>query len=128
MKKDRSTAWPAIAALPSATMIDAMAIASGTATATTAPKTSSSTISAAGRPNCSSPFSRSCRETVVKSLLSVQVPVIATDTPYSASSAWTASITSRTSVAGSAPSASSIATRSTTALPSCDVNPLASAA
>ena len=49
----------------------------GTSAATTAPKTSSSTISAAGRPICSSPFSRSCEASSLKSWSMVNSPVIA---------------------------------------------------
>jgi hypothetical protein len=45
--------------MPSAVVIATSAINSGTMPATTVPNTSSSTISAAGRPNRSSPLSKS---------------------------------------------------------------------
>ena len=56
-----------IATSPSATMIDRIAISTGTSPANTAPKTSTRTISAAGRPNASSPVSRSFCDCLPKS-------------------------------------------------------------
>ena len=58
---------------PSATTIETIAISSGISPATTAPKTSSRMISAAGSPNWSSPFSRSSCESGLKSWSSVCV-------------------------------------------------------
>ena len=49
-KKDRWNTCPTTAAMPRETTIETTAIISGTEAATTAPNTSSSTISAAGRP------------------------------------------------------------------------------
>ena len=63
---------------PSATTIETIAISSGTSPATTAPKTSRRMMSAAGRPNLSSPFSRSSWESRLKSWSSVSSPVTAT--------------------------------------------------
>jgi len=48
-----------IATKPSATMIETIAVRSGTRPATTAPKTRRRTMSAAGSPSASSPPSRS---------------------------------------------------------------------
>jgi hypothetical protein len=70
-----------IAHSPSATTIATIAISKGISPATTAPKTSSSTISAAGSPTESSPDLRSCCERSLKSWSSVPSPVIATLKP-----------------------------------------------
>ena len=85
-KKTESENAAAIGAQsPSATTIEMIAIASGISPATTVPKTINSTISAAGRPNSSSPDLRSCWERSLKSWSSVPSPVIATLKPSSPS-------------------------------------------
>ncbi len=66
---------------PSATMIAISAITSGISPATTAPKTSSRMMNAAGRPNSSSPDLRSCCERSLKSWSSVPSPVMTTLKP-----------------------------------------------
>ena len=71
MNRLSSNAWPTTAVMPSATMIEMIAISIGIATPTSVPTTSSSTISAAGSPNCNSPLLRSLAESSVKSRSSV---------------------------------------------------------
>ena len=78
MKTESSTGCATSAVSPRATMIDTIAISNGTSPATTAPNTSRRTISAAGRPNWSSPVFRSCWESSLKSWSSVSSPVTAT--------------------------------------------------
>ncbi len=89
-KIDRSNGWASSAVRPSATTIETIAISSGTSPATTAPKTSRRMISAAGSPNCSSPFSRSSCERRLKSWSSVWSPVTETEKASSSSAASTA--------------------------------------
>jgi hypothetical protein len=67
MNTDRLNASDSTATTPSPTMIDISAIATGTRPATIDPNTSTSTSSAAGRPNASSPCSRSLCESELKS-------------------------------------------------------------
>src|SRR5438477_156874 len=66
---------------PTATRIETIAIRTGTSPAATAPKTSTSTTSAAGRPTPSSPDFRSCCERSLKSWSIVPEPVIVTRKP-----------------------------------------------
>jgi hypothetical protein len=66
-KIDSSNCWLTSAVSPSATTMDTIDIKSGMSPATTAPNTSSRMISAAGKPNLSSPFSRSSWESRLKS-------------------------------------------------------------
>ena len=75
-------------------MIDTIAISSGTSPATTVPKTSRRMISAAGRPNFSSPFWRSLSESLLESWSRVSLPVIPTSKSGSASACTTAAMTS----------------------------------
>ncbi len=77
-KTESSNCCATTAVSPSATTIETIAMSSGTSPATTAPKTSSRMMSAAGRPNFSSPFSRSSCESRLKSWSSVCSPVTAT--------------------------------------------------
>ena len=58
-------------------MIERIAISTGTSPANTAPKTSTSTMSAAGSPKASSPVSRSSCDCLPKSWFAVWSPVIA---------------------------------------------------
>ena len=87
-KNETSQAWPTIATSASAKTIETMASRIGSSDATTAPKTTSSTISAAGSPKKSSPSFRSLFERSRKSLSAVNSPVI--ETSYGPRSAcWT---------------------------------------
>ena len=86
-------------ARPSATTIAMIAIKSGMSPATTAPKTRSRMMSAAGSPNLSSPFSRSSCERRLKSWSSVSVPV--TDTANGPSSATASTFSTSVSVSPS---------------------------
>ena len=95
-KIESSHSWATSAVSPSATMIETIASTIGSAAATTAPKTSRSTRSAAGRPKRSSPFSRSLCETSLKSRLVVNSPVTATANPSRPSASCTVSIRSST--------------------------------
>ena len=61
-KTESSKTWPTSAVSARATTIETSASTSGMTPATTAPKTSRSTISAAGSPKKSSPFCRSSSE------------------------------------------------------------------
>ena len=85
-------------------MIATIAIRSGTSPATTAPKTSNRTMSAAGSPNLSSPFSRSSCERRLKSWSSVSSPV--TDTANALSSPSPSTFSTSASVSSSSTSAS----------------------
>jgi hypothetical protein len=78
VKIERLKACPSTATKASATMIDGSAMRSGSSPATTVPNTSRSTISAAGRPNWSSPERRSSSESLLKSWLTVRWPVTVT--------------------------------------------------
>ena len=62
-------------------MIEMIAISIGIAAPTSVPTTSSSTISAAGSPNCSSPLLRSLADSSVKSRSSVWLPVMCAANP-----------------------------------------------
>ena len=77
-KNETSQTWPTSATSASAKTIETIASRIGTNDATTAPKTSSSTTSAAGRPKKSSPSFRSLLESVRKSSSAVNSPVIDT--------------------------------------------------
>ena len=68
-KTESSNTWPTIAVSASATTIERSASTSGMTPATTVPKTSSRTISAAGAPKKSSPFCRSSSESVAEVLV-----------------------------------------------------------
>ncbi len=81
MNTDRLNSSESSATRPRPTRIESSAITTGTNPATRAPKTSTSTIIAAGRPKASSPFWRSLCEMLAKSLLTVWSPVIATAKP-----------------------------------------------
>ncbi len=100
-KTESSNCCARRAVSPSATTIETIAISSGISPATTAPKTSSRMISAAGKPNWSSPFSRSSCESALKSWSSVSSPVIETanavSTPASSTTATAASTSKTTS-------------------------------
>ena len=92
-KNETSQIWPTSATSASAKTIATIASRTGTSDATTAPKTSSNTISAAGRPKKSSPSFKSLFESVMRSLSAVNSPVIETSNgPRSA--CCTTSITS----------------------------------
>ena len=67
MKTESENPSEMSATSPSATMIERIAISTGTSPAKTAPKTSTRTMSAAGRPKASSPFSRSVCDCLPKS-------------------------------------------------------------
>ena len=77
-KNETSQTWPTSATSASAKTIETIASRIGTNDATTAPKTSSSTTSAAGRPKKSSPSFRSLLERLRKSSSAVNSPVIET--------------------------------------------------
>ena len=100
---ESSNCWATSAVRPSATMIETAAISSGTSPATTAPNTSSRMISAAGRPNLSSPFSRSSCESTLKSWSSVSSPVTATVKSGASSARSTASTTASVSSSSTIP-------------------------
>ncbi len=110
MKKDTEVTWPRTEEMATVTMMDKMAMIMGRNAATSAPKTRTSTIIAAGSPNFSSPLVRSDSESSVKSWSRVLVPVMSTSNAASASAATTSSITATIPVSGSSPS-----TRVTTA-------------
>jgi hypothetical protein len=76
-----SNTCPTMATRPSPTTIEIIAISSGIDAPTTVPRTSSKTINAAGRPNCSSPVLRSDSETLEKSRPAVCSPVMCTANP-----------------------------------------------
>ena len=80
-KRFSGNTCPMTAVMPSATTIEMTAIIIGIAAPTSVPITSSSTISAAGRPNCSSPLLRSLADSSVKSRLSVSPPVMCAANP-----------------------------------------------
>ena len=67
MKNDSEVTWPRTEEMATVTMMDKMAMLIGRKAATSAPKTRTSTIIAAGRPNFSSPLVRSDSESSVKS-------------------------------------------------------------
>ncbi len=77
-KTESGNACPTSASSASATTTETIAKSSGINPATTEPKTTNRTISAAGKPNPSSPFSRSSPASVSKSASSVNSPVIVT--------------------------------------------------
>ena len=77
-KNETSHTCPTIATSASATTMATIASRIGTNDATTAPKTKSSTTSAAGSPKKSSPSFRSLFESVRKSSSAVNSPVIVT--------------------------------------------------
>ena len=81
MNRFSGNAWPTTAVMPSATTIEMIAISIGIATPTSVPTTSSSTISAAGSPNCNSPLLRSLADSSVKSRSSVWLPVMCAANP-----------------------------------------------
>ena len=101
---DSGNACPTSASSASAIVIATIAISNGTSPATTEPNTISSTISAAGSPNPSSPFFRSSPASVSKSSSSVNSPVIAVSKPSRPSARCTASTTSSMSSSASRPS------------------------
>ena len=76
-----STNWPISATSARATMIESIAIVSGTSAPTSVPKTRSRMIIAAGRPNWISPFRRSSSDTLWKSRPTVNSPVMSTANP-----------------------------------------------
>ena len=135
MKKERWKTWPTTAAMPRATTIETTAIISGTKAATTAPKTSSSTISAAGRPYCSSPRARSrCEHLDEVVARRSSDPVMSTETPSRRSAAC-----DRVDDVGDADQGIGVRRRrprrcrpsrpgTRTAFPSCETSPTASAA
>jgi hypothetical protein len=67
VKIDSSNSWVSRATRPSAVTIATNAISTGTRPATIAPNTSSRMSKAAGRPNRSSPLSRSRSDSWLKS-------------------------------------------------------------
>ncbi len=93
MKIESSKLCERIATSPSAARIENIAISSGTTPATTAPKTSSRMIRAAGSPNWSSPSWRSRSESRLKSWSSTRLPATATAKSGSRSVSSTISIT-----------------------------------
>ena len=111
MKTESENPREMSATSPSATMIERIAISTGTTPATTAPKTRTRTISAAGRPNASSPVSRSFCDCWPKSWFAVWSPVMPT---------WKAPpfAFSTTCSTGAAPESLLIATEASTAWPS----------
>jgi hypothetical protein len=116
---DNSNSCASRAVSPRATTIATIAISSGMSPATTAPKTRSRMISAAGSPNLSSPFSRSSCERVLKSSSSVFSPV--TDTANAPPSSASTLSTS----ASAASSSSSRATGTIVACRSSETSPAA---
>jgi hypothetical protein len=92
-KNETSHTWPTTATSASATRIATIASRMGITDETTAPKTKSSTTSAAGSPKKSSPSFRSLLESERKSSSAVNSPVTVTSSgPRSAR--WTTAITS----------------------------------
>ena len=96
-KNETSNAWPTIAVKATAITIDSSPSSTGTRPATTAPKTSTRMISAAGSPINSSPFCRSSSESFSKSASAVREPVIETWKPSCPSSDFTRSTSGATS-------------------------------
>ena len=96
-KNDTSNAWPTSAVSATATTIESRPSTTGIRPATTAPNTSSSTISAAGRPISNSPFCRSSAESFSKSSSEVSEPVIATRKPSTPSASRTSATRGATS-------------------------------
>ena len=88
--------WATAPVRPRATTIETMARSSGSPAATSAPKTSTRMISAAGRPILSSPDLRSLWESSLRSRATVHSPVIDTLKPFRPSAASTASARSST--------------------------------
>jgi hypothetical protein len=75
---ERSVKMPTTPVSPTATRIAISAVATGMSPATTAPNTSSRTISATGSPNSSSPLRRSSSESALCSVSNVHSPVVRT--------------------------------------------------
>src|SRR3990170_5114376 len=111
-KTESSNCCATSATIPRATMIETIAINSGMSPATTAPKTSRRMTSAAGRPNWSSPFSRSSCDSRLKSWSSVRSPAIEISKAGSSSARSTSSITASVSPSSSIATEMSVAWRS----------------
>ena len=113
MKTDRLNSWATTVAMPRPIRMDRIATSSGISPAMTAPKTSSKTTMAMGRPKSSSPCFRSLEDKVLKSWPTVCWPVTATENPprpLAASTAMTTglmsgSVAARRSISAACPSA-----------------------
>ena len=117
-KIESSNCCARTALMPRATSIETTAISSGMSPATTAPNTSSRMMSAAGRPNWSSPFSRSSWDRRLKSWSSVSSPVTDTAKAESSAASSAAEMTSAASSSSKIPSGTIVACRSSETSPS----------